>query len=138
MNHIHMTLIKLRIQKFVFKILEMYHPKFKTVVYSQVLVTDRGLQWLSQWSRSWCNILTCTIFHNTPHATVYTNSIPVGPMGCVVHDKLCMLQPQGHTDGMPLMSTGKCWRIRMLHRNITGRLCLYKYTQKVKAPLERN
>ena len=40
-----------------------------------------------------CHIHTCILFNNMTHANVNSCLIPIHPLGCPVHTKLCTAQP---------------------------------------------
>ena len=73
--------------------------KFFSLLGSKLLVVMMPRNWPKH--EYWCNILTCTIFHHLMLANVNTCPIPVCPLGCTVHAKLCTVQtsPEASSNG---------------------------------------
>ena len=64
--------------------------------------------WLAQYSTT------------PPYANANTCPIPVNPLGCIVHDKWCTAQPQGHTQtGIPFEYAPHMYWKTGVYENVT-------------------
>ena len=93
--------------------------KFFSLLGSELLVVMMPRNWPKY--EYWCNILTCAIFHHLMRANVNTFPIPVCPMGCAVHAKLCTVQSlPGHTQmAIPFAFAPHVYLKTVANQNVT-------------------